>query len=93
MKPYKTKFKDYNDFEYEVIKNGAKIYLTKEECKTYVNEYCGEYAIELEFADENTVLLHGERKYDNSIEDSSFWAIITFYYEVYPRDLWFYINI
>ena len=93
MKPYKTKYKDYNDFEYEVIKNGAKIYLTKGESETYVNEYCGEYAIEIEFADGNSVLLHGERKYDNNIEDSSFWAIITFHYEVYPRDLWFYIEI
>ena len=94
MIPYKTNYKDYNEFECEVIKNGVKIYLTKEECKTYVNEQCGEYAIELEFVDENTVLLHGELKQNyEEIEESSFWAIITFKYEIYPRDLWFFINI
>lgn len=93
MIKYKTNYVNYEDFEHEVIKNGAKIYLNQEELLTYVNEHYLKYAIELEFLDENSVLLHGEGVYDEEIP-APFRAVIEFRYEVYPvKDLYFRIII
>ena len=93
MIKYKTNYVTYEDFEYEVIKNGAKIYLNQEELSTYVNERYLQYVIELEFLDENSVRLYGEGVYDEEIP-APFRAVIEFKYEVYPvKDLYFRIII
>lgn len=98
MKPYKIDFHSVEDLECEIIKKGeVKIYLTKKETEEFVYENIySDYVIELEFKDGSTIEIYGERKfgYDNTIEESSFWAIITFNYTLRaPEELWFYIEI
>lgn len=98
MKPYKIDFQSVEDLECEIIKKGeVKIYLTKKETEefVYANIY-SDYVIELEFKDGSTMEIYGERKYgydDSVIEESSFWAILTFKYTTTPEELWFYIEI
>ena len=98
MKPYKIDFQSVEDLECEIIKKGeVKIYLTKKETEEFVYENIySDYVIELEFKDGNTMEIYGERKYgydNNMIEESSFWAILTFKYTTIPEELWFYIEI
>lgn len=97
MKPYKIDFQSVEDLECEIIKKGeVKIYLTKKETEEFVYENIySDYVIELEFKDGSTIEIYGERKfgYDNMLEESSFWAILSFKYTATPEELWFYIEI
>lgn len=98
MKPYKIDFQSVEDLECEIIKKGeVKIYLTKKETEEFVYENIySDYVIELEFKDGSTIEIYGERKfgYDNMLEESSFWAILSFKYTTAtPEELWFYIEI